>query len=197
MIDEPPLKPFLELIARAHRGDQPALTELAGRYEVEVRLMARVLLGPLLRPHFDSMDLVQSIHRRLLIALRDDKVQIATPAELLALVLTMVRRKVAQHARQLSRRQRLTNRALTLGVWRTHEVSRHDPARTAQDNDEVRRLLDQLDGTERRVVELRLQGHSTAEAARELGLDPDVLRVRLSRLRKKLSRLEEPLAEVI
>jgi RNA polymerase sigma-70 factor (ECF subfamily) len=35
-------------------------------------------------------------------------------------------------------------------------------------------------------VELRLQGYSTADAARELGLDADVLRVRLSRLRQRL-----------
>jgi RNA polymerase sigma-70 factor (ECF subfamily) len=35
-------------------------------------------------------------------------------------------------------------------------------------------------------VELRLQGFSTAEAARQLGEDADVLRVRRSRLSRKL-----------
>ncbi len=38
----------------------------------------------------------------------------------------------------------------------------------------------------RRVVELRLLGFSTAEVARKLGLDADVLRVRLSRMRRRL-----------
>ena len=39
------------------------------------------------------------------------------------------------------------------------------------------------------MIELRLLGHSTAEAARTVNLDPDVARVRLSRLRARL-RLE-------
>lgn len=43
-----------------------------------------------------------------------------------------------------------------------------------------------LDETERRLIELRLEGCTTAEVARQLGLDPDVLRVRLGRLRRRL-----------
>lgn len=35
-------------------------------------------------------------------------------------------------------------------------------------------------------MDLRLQGHSTAETARQLGLDTDVLRVQLGRLRQRL-----------
>jgi len=35
---------------------------------------------------------------------------------------------------------------------------------------------------------LRLQGYKTSEAADRLGEDPDVTRVRLSRLRRKLRR---------
>ena len=48
------------------------------------------------------------------------------------------------------------------------------------------RILPHLDDKDRRLVELRLQGFSTAEAARQLGEDADVLRVRLSRLRRRL-----------
>jgi hypothetical protein len=36
------------------------------------------------------------------------------------------------------------------------------------------------------LVELRLQGHSTADVARKLNLDSRFLRVRLGRLRKRL-----------
>jgi RNA polymerase sigma-70 factor (ECF subfamily) len=61
-----------------------------------------------------------------------------------------------------------------------------DPARAAAVNDALRHLWATLDVTERRVIELRLEGHSTAEVARQLDLDADVLRVRLSRLRQRL-----------
>ena len=61
-----------------------------------------------------------------------------------------------------------------------------DPARAAQFHDQVRRVCAGLDATERQLVELRLQGYRTVEAAEQLSLDADVLRVRLSRLRHRL-----------
>jgi RNA polymerase sigma-70 factor (ECF subfamily) len=60
------------------------------------------------------------------------------------------------------------------------------PAETALYNDAVEHLCGQLDEKDRQLIELRLQGCSTAEVARKLHLDPDILRVRLSRLRKRL-----------
>ena len=44
-----------------------------------------------------------------------------------------------------------------------------DPARAAELRDATEHLCAGLDATERRVMELRLEGHSTAEVARELG----------------------------
>lgn len=196
-MNEDSCQSFTDLVSLARDGDERALADLAGKYEAEVRVAARVLLGPLLRPHVDSMDLVQSIHRSLLVGLRTNKFEFSRPEQLLALVLTMVRRKAAQCARRQSRRQRLTTEAISSGSWPSGEATGPDPAETVQRDDELRHLLDRLDGTERRVVELRLLGHSTAEAARELGLDADVLRVRLSRLRRRLSGHESSLAEAI
>src|SRR5262249_2397975 len=47
-------------------------------------------------------------------------------------------------------------------------------------------FLKGVDDIDRQLVELRLQGYKTAEAARELGLAPGFLRVRLLRLRQQL-----------
>src|SRR5438132_13964466 len=99
---------FPALLARARQGDRGALTQLAQQYESKVRLVARVQLGPALRPYLDSVDLVQSVHRSLLLGLRENKFEIATPTQLLALALTMVRRKVARHWRRMQRQQRLS-----------------------------------------------------------------------------------------
>ena len=50
----------------------------------------------------------------------------------------------------------------------------------------MRHLYSQVTDTERRVIEMRLQGYSTVEVANELGITADVLRVRLHRLRQRL-----------
>lgn len=181
---------FAELLRRTRQGEPDAALAIAREYERELRLVARVQLGPALRPYLDSIDLVQSVHRSLLIGLRQDKFDVSTPANLIALALTMVRRKVARHWRRHQRQQRLeagrgedTNQVDLLASLANSDG---DPVRTAQLQDAVEHLWNHLDATEKSLVNLRMKGHSTAEAARELQLDADVLRVRLSRLRQRL-----------
>jgi RNA polymerase sigma-70 factor (ECF subfamily) len=181
---------FVELLGRARGGDRGALEELARSYEKDVRIAARVLLGPALRPHLDSLDLVQSVHRSLLLGLRQDKFDVSSPNQLIALALTLVRRKVARKWRQHRRQTRLSSPAVPreglAEVLATLRDPGPDPAHAAQLRDAVARVCRGLDDDDRRLLELRLDGWSTAEAARLLGHNPDVLRVRLSRLRKHL-----------
>ncbi len=93
---------FSQLLHRARENDAEALASICQHYEPKLRIVARVLLGPALRPHLDSMDLVQSVHRTLMLGLRDDKYDVSSPEKLLALALTIVRRKVARHWRARS-----------------------------------------------------------------------------------------------
>jgi RNA polymerase sigma-70 factor (ECF subfamily) len=183
---------FGALLARARAGEEDALAQLARMYEPEVRIVAHVRLGPALRPYLDTLDLVQTVHRSLMLGLRHNKFDISGPDKLIALALTMVRRKVARHWRRLKRQQRLSSGPATqedlAGLLSSLSAPHEDPAGNVQFDDAVRHVCANLDETERRVVRLRLQGYSTAEAARELGLDADVLRVRLSRLRQRLRR---------
>lgn len=181
---------FSALFARARAGDAEALSELVRTYESEVRIVAHVLLGPALRPHLDSLDLVQSVHRSLMAGLRHEKFDISTPENLVALALTIVRRKVAKKWRQVQRQERLTRGPAgdddlftTLASLTSREG---DPAGAAEVNDALRRVCNDLTPADRRLMELRLAGYTTAEAARELGTDPDVLRAHLSRLRQHL-----------
>lgn len=55
--------------------------------------------------------------------------------------------------------------------------------------EELELLFDRLDDDEKKLITLRVEGYSTAEAARELGKDPDVTRVQLSRLRKRIKNM--------
>jgi RNA polymerase sigma factor (sigma-70 family) len=185
-----PAESFADLLARARGGDQTALAELVQQYEPKIRLVARLRLGPALRPHFDSMDLVQSVHRSLMLGLRQDKFAISGPEQLLALALTVVRRKVARPWRHLQRQQRLSlgpnNGGNLANLLASLTSPDDDPAQAALYNDQLRQLCGNLEVSERRILQLRLQGYSTAEIAQDLGLHAIALRVRLTRLRQRL-----------
>jgi RNA polymerase sigma-70 factor (ECF subfamily) len=182
---------FAALLDRARRGDPGAVEQLAKQYESKIRLVARVQLGPALRPYLDSIDVVQSVHRSLMAGLRDDKFDIAGPEQLLALVLTMVRRKVARQWRHMQRQQRLAHGPADSGNLPAILASlcspETDPARAAQLNEAVERLCANLDSTERNMLDMRLQGYSTGEIADNLGIHAIALRVRLTRLRQRLA----------
>jgi RNA polymerase sigma-70 factor (ECF subfamily) len=185
-----PTDDFVELLARARRQDAAAMAELVRRYESKIRLVARVLLGPALRPYFDSLDLVQSVHRSLMLGMRHDKYNLTSPEQLLALTTTLLRRKVARKWRHMRRQQRLEPGSAETGnvpaLLTSLCSSAEDPALAAQFQDGVRHLWDNLNASEQRLIELRLQGYSTGEIAADLGLTGVALRVRMTRLRQRL-----------
>jgi RNA polymerase sigma-70 factor (ECF subfamily) len=177
---------------RVRLGDDDAVAQLLLHYEKEVRRTAQILLSRSLRSYLEPADLVQSVHRTLLHCLREDKIEITSPEKLCALAVTVARRKIIQHWRHHECERRFQQAlAETHGADAAATVGpapAPDPARAAEYHDLLEHIEGSLDPTERRVVELRMQGYTTAEVARELGLDADVLRVRLSRLRQRLQR---------
>lgn len=181
-----------ELIARVRQGDEQALTELLTHYEDRIRIAARVLLGPLLRPHLDTLDLVQSVHRVLLPALRAGKYQLSESKQLVGLAVALIRRKVARQWRHLRLEHDLQSRARTDGALPRNMTSPSpspDPAQAAELKDGIRHLLGCLQEEERRLLEYRLEGLATPEIAERLGCDAHALRARLCRLRQRLRDL--------
>ena len=61
-----------------------------------------------------------------------------------------------------------------------------DPAADAQFRDQVEHLCEHLDDSERRILDLRLEGFTPSEIADQLGVSRVALRVRLTRLRQRL-----------
>lgn len=183
-----PDKSFAELLQLARTGDQAALEQLARTYEDDVRIAARVHLGPALRPYLDSLDLVQSVHRSLLLGLRNDKFDVTNPESLIALALTMVRRKVSRQWRRHRRQLRLDqgDGNQPIDVLSTLSSRAATPQQTSAIRDAMARLWRELDADERRALDLLLQGWSIVEAAELMGKTPVALRVRLHRLRKRL-----------
>lgn len=185
---------FSELLVRARSGDTDAQTQLCQEYERQVYVVVRVLLGPLLRPHLDSVDLVQSVHRCLLAGLRDNKFAIATPQNLIALACSMVRRKVARkwriHRRQIRATAGANDSQLLSTTLRNLYCREGSPAELAQYADSLEKLCERLNPIERLMLERKLEGYTTGEVAQQLGLHPVAVRVRWSRLRDRLAAQE-------
>jgi RNA polymerase sigma-70 factor (ECF subfamily) len=183
-------KEFRELMTLAQSGDAEALNRICKHYEPIVRVTARVLLGPALRPHFDSIDLVQSVHRSLLVGLRDRKFDISSPEKLVALANAMVQRKVGRKWRKACRQKRPESAASDLSSVEQTLLSLLSPEalpeKAAEFNDAVAQLCRHLSADERRMLELRLEGYNATEVASILGMHPVAIRVRWTRLRKRL-----------
>jgi RNA polymerase sigma factor (sigma-70 family) len=181
--------PFPELLEKARSGDGAAMAELVRRYEPDVLTVARLRIGPALRPYLDSVDLVQSVHRSVMLGVRGGKFVFNGPSDLVALAVTIVRRKAARHWQKVKRQQRDSGAGdgTDLPNWIEGLSSPgEDPAQTAAYRDMVKAACGQLDAAERQLLELHLQGYRTADVAELLHANPDVLRVKLSRLRAKL-----------
>jgi RNA polymerase sigma factor (sigma-70 family) len=178
---------FVQLLARVRNGDEAAVSELVGRYERVVLRAVRSRLGQSMRGAMDSMDVMQSVHRSLLVGLQSDRFEMSSPQQLIALAVLMVQRKVARHWRRLKRLP-------TTGK----ESSRHDPpleaiagseaapAEMASATDLLQQVLSRLGELDRELVRLKLDGHSSADAARILGREPAFVRMRWSRMRQML-----------
>ena len=180
---------FSVLLARVRAGESGAFEELTAKYGPALQRTARALLGRALRAQFDTVDLVQTVHHTVLTVIRNGSFAVGDSEQLCALALTILRRKIARRWRDVKREPGAAG-----APQDRHDPQdapdpadpNPDPADAALFKDELETLLGEADEIDRRALELRLAGYNTADAARELGLDPAALRMRLGRLRKRL-----------
>jgi RNA polymerase sigma-70 factor (ECF subfamily) len=195
-----PQDDFAALMARVCRDEEEALAALIALYEPAVRGAADILLGRALRSSIDPTDLVQSVHLDMILGLRRKKLAIASARHLRSLAVTLLRHKYIEHWRRHRRQARYsTELALTggpAGGWPSTSLLAIDPARAAEYNDLVDHLYRHLRAEDRRLIGMRLQGYRTAEIADELGIDPVVVRMRLSRLRRRLRQENLPIDRI-
>lgn len=181
---------FQSLLARAREGDKSAQETICNRYEQQVLIAARVLLGPLIRPHLESIDIVQSVHRSLLVGLRDQRYDIASPEKLIGLACTIARRKVARKWRSYRRQSRLFDNqrgeSLVTVLTNLARPSEQTPYDEAAYQDQISHILSCLAPIEKSMLELRLAGYTMQETAEHIGLNTIAVRVRWSRLRARL-----------
>jgi RNA polymerase sigma factor (sigma-70 family) len=179
----PTERSFRELIDRVRAGDEGAATELVRRYEPLIRRAARIRLrDPRLGRLLDSMDICQSVLASFFVRAALGQYELGTPEQLLRLLATMARNKVAGQA-NAQRTGRRDHRRVVAPIDGRHDVAARDasPSREVAARellDEARRLLTP---EERALLERRELGGDWAAIANELGGSPDALRMRLAR----------------
>lgn len=186
----PAANEFADLLERVRQGDRDALGTLLSEYEPALRRFARAHLGPSLRPYADSLDLVQSAQKSVMIALWSNRYEFSSPEKLLALAKTILARKVAHLAERMRRQQRRdTNPSgdtATPGRLQSLPSLEAGPAEAAEFQDALGHICRQLSEKERQILTLLLQGHTRKEIAQQLGEDPHAFRVYWGRVMDRL-----------
>jgi RNA polymerase sigma-70 factor (ECF subfamily) len=181
---------FADLIRRVRAGDDQAAAELVRKYEPAVRLAVRMHLDdPRLYRLFDSMDICQSVLASFFVRAAAGHYDLDSPQQLLKLLVTIARKKVAFQARK-QRRQRRDHRRQSAQPLEELETAARDPSpsRLVAGQDLLREFRQRLSEEEQRLADLRAQGHDWAAIASELGGTPQARRMQLARAVKRVSR---------
>jgi RNA polymerase sigma-70 factor (ECF subfamily) len=174
---------FRSLWERVRAGDGRAAEELVRHYEPLIRCEARLrMTDPKLARHFDSADICQSVLASLFTRAACGQFDLDRPEDLVCLLLTMTRNKVASRARQQRARPadgRLDEGADVGALGTTPGCD--DPARIAMGRDLVEQIRRHLGREERTMADLRGAGASWDEVATTLGGTAEARRKQLAR----------------
>ncbi|WP_435020520.1 RNA polymerase sigma factor [Tundrisphaera sp. TA3] len=184
---------FAELIARVRAHDEAAIADLLRRFEADVRTMVRVRLPKAMRNHFDSMDFVQAIWTSVLVKKGDEVGEFSDAGKFRGFLAVVARNKVFEEHRRLStlkydlgREERLYVRRGEREIPREVRAADPTPSETVQAGERLGQLTEGRSAHEKQVVELRRQGLTFEEIARQLGRDERSIRRIIDDLRKRM-----------
>jgi RNA polymerase sigma-70 factor (ECF subfamily) len=179
----PPDPSFDELIRRVGVGDDQAAARLVRDFEPAVRrvLRARLRDNPRARREFDSMDICQSVMANFFVRAAAGQFDLKEPDDLIKLLLTMTRNKLAEKMRR-QHRQRRDSRRTVGGVEELALAGEHpSPSSVLAGKELLEEVRLRLSEEDRRMVDLRTQGLSWEEIAVSLGGTAGARRNQLAR----------------
>jgi RNA polymerase sigma-70 factor (ECF subfamily) len=180
---------FAELIRRIRAGDQEAAADLVRQYEPTIRRVIRFRLSDArLGAVLDSMDICQSVLASFFVRTAAGQFEFDGPEDLVNLLVTMARNKLASQARK-ERAECRDNRRARAGLEEGQLAGREaTPSHNVAAQEVLQEIERRLTDHERQLVELRQQGLDWAAIAARLGESQVVLRKRLSRALDRVSQ---------
>lgn len=177
---------FQELLRQVADGSEVAAWTLVDRYGEAVRRAVRRALSERLRTQFDSLDFVQLVWKSFF-SRESGADRFRTPAELVAYLATMARYKVGMEARRrLMTKKHNLNREVSMDAHEEILLTVQDagpgPMDVAIARERWSQLIDGHPAHYRRILQMKLQGHTCVEIAKRLQIDESTVRRFLKRL---------------
>ena len=190
-----PDQSFDELIRRVGVGDHEAAARLVRDFEPVIRRVVRARLrNARTCREFDSMDICQSVLAIFFVRVAAGQFDLKKPGDLIKLLLTMTRNKVAEKMRRQHRQRRDSRR--TVGAVEELALAGRDPSPSSvvAGKELLYQVRQRLSEEERQLVELRSQGLSWEEIAVSQGGTAGARRNQLARALDRVAvelRLDE------
>jgi RNA polymerase sigma-70 factor (ECF subfamily) len=175
---------FAEFLSRLRSGDARAADELVRDYESAVRVVIRArLTDPGLKRLFDTADFCQSVLESFFVRAAAGEFDLHDPAQLVGLLASMARNKLADQVRFQHRQRRGARQVAADGADLLPAVEGSDPtpSRQVAARDQLEALYARLTDEERVLAQRRGAGHTSVEMAAELGGTPQARRKQLAR----------------
>lgn len=188
-------KSFRILMDELVTGDGDAADRIVSEYTAALVAVARRQIGPRLGRRVDAEDVVQSTYRSLFVRLQRGEFELANGEDLWRLLVTIVLNKVRRQARFHRAARRNLDRESSVvteegqGIEASAPSEEPTPEEAALLVDELQHFLASLSDRDRPIVELRLQGLSSAEIAQETGRAERSVRRVLEHIRKRLETM--------
>jgi RNA polymerase sigma factor (sigma-70 family) len=183
--------PFGEFLERIRAGDQQAAADLVRRYEPLVRREVRLHLEDRrLCRLFDSMDVCQSVLASFFVRAAAGQYELERPEQLVRLLVTMARNKLASAARRQHRKRRDYRRVADAGTGEMERVVGTGPSPSEQvaGKELLERFRGSLSTEERVLADLRGQGFAWPDIAARLGGTAQARRMQLTRAVERVAR---------
>lgn len=185
---------FAALMDRLRRGDPAAAEEVFRRFAGRLIGLARAHLDARVRQKEDPEDVVQSVLKSFFLRQQDGAFDLEGWDGLWALLTVITLRKCGLRAEHFRAARRDVGREVVplpddeASSWQA--IAREPtPSEAAMLAETVERLLAGLEGHERRIAELALQGYKAAEISPQVGLAERTVYRTLERLKGRLKRL--------
>jgi RNA polymerase sigma factor (sigma-70 family) len=180
---------FQDLIRRVRAGEQDAAAEFVRLYEPAIRRAARIrMLDPRLSPLLDSVDIMQSVFTSFFVRAALGQYELDQPQQVLSLLVSMSRKKLADFARKQAAARRDYRRTSAVGPRQGQFVDTNaDPGQQVATQELVQEFRKRLTAEERELAELRALGQNWGEIAAARGESSEALRKKLSRAVTRIS----------
>lgn len=182
---------FTDFIQRIRAGDDQAAEELVRRYEPiicrEVRLRIE---DERLNRAFDSMDVCQSVLASFFVRAATGEYDLDEPQNLVRLLVTMARNKLASKVRQEHRQRRDNRRVAGTDPDAMDELTdgQPSPSEILSRRELLERMRSALTDEEREIANLRSQGLAWEQIAERLGGSGNTRRMQLTRGIERVGR---------